>query len=269
MKSLQLTVLTIAVSSLVACSGKGVDASLNLSSMEEFQKSYAIASKDMTQEQKDSFEWAVSNISLAQVSAKYSRPTVRAIVQGEADEFIKAHQKIIDKQKEIMASKHDLLTQNRNTQSEQLAELNKITASRPDTRNHNDLDGQTFSFKVTNGSKYNLSSVAWDVNLFIDDEEKSDRKCSMTIHFNHGLDAKSGPVNAEKYWPSCAAWKTVEVQRAKKYRFTFKVDPHWVNDFADKRIYSKDLETFELHEEKIQDSMSEIKGAERYKATVL
>lgn len=146
MKSLQLTVLTIAVSSLVACSGKGVDASLNLSSMEEFQKSYAIASKDMTQEQKDSFEWAVSNISLAQVSAKYGRPTVRAIVQGEADEFIKAHQKIIDKQKEIMASKHD---------------------------------------------------------------------------------------------------------------------------FANKRIYSKDLETFEQHEEKIQDSMSEIKVAERYKATVL
>ena len=58
-------------------------------------------------------------------------------------------------------------------------------------------------------------------------------------------------------------------EQSQKYRFTFKVDPHWVNDFADKRIYSKDLETFELHEEKIQDSMSEIKGAERYKATVL
>lgn len=251
--------------------GKGIDAKLATESEGAYRNSLNSAFRDMRPEQQQAFNWAVSNFSLEQLIAKYPQITPRMVVSKEADEYIKIKSQEVatitaelDKNSERLAQEEKLI-HDVNT------ELGKITVTAADLRSKSFGFGNELVFITKNESQFDVSSASWNTWLFIGDEQKSDRHCSIHAYYKvHGglPQGNSLKYSSDVSFMGCRNWDTLEVKNAKNKRFEFKLDTASVQNYGDKKILPNYSPRRADYENAIKAAKDEIEQAVKAKATV-
>jgi hypothetical protein len=251
--------------------GKGVDAKLATENEQAYRPSLNKAWQDMSPEQQQAYNWAVSNFSLEQLVAKYPSMTPRTVINKEADEYIKLKTQEVASITAELTKNAERLAQEEKSVRGVTAELAKITATGIGISNKSFGIAKEFVFVTQNDSQFDVSSAQWDAWLFIDDEQKSDRHCSVRAYYKvygglpHG---KSLKYSFDVGFMDCTNWDTLEVKNAKTKRFKLELDNASVENFGEKKILPHYSTTRADYENAIKKAKDEIEVAMKAKATL-
>lgn len=223
---------------LGAC-GNGVDKTLSRKSDWDYHRSLDEAFKDMTPQQQQAFNWAVSNINLEQLLSKYPTLTPRKVIQQEADETITAVKQDMEDRAAQYQKDAPGLKQATDQSNAIAAELQKITASNGAiVKDPYSSFEKNLRFRIYNGSRYGISVVEWDVKVFLNGETTSDRVCHVRAFLTNGLPAGDTAEYSEDVSRDCyTPLATPEVQHATSISFQFAPVISSIEDFGDKQIY--------------------------------
>ncbi|WP_321945260.1 hypothetical protein [Paraburkholderia sp. J10-1] len=144
---------------LTGC-GSGVNASLDGSTDEQYQKDINIAFAKMTPRQQRAFNHYAANMQISSIYAKYGTTTPKKLVEGEANGEIDAAQKVITS-----------ISSDFPQVAELDAALGKFVTSKPEIGYISGDDGQLLaeiSFDVTNNSSrtFKCAAKGEDKNIF-------------------------------------------------------------------------------------------------------
>lgn len=256
---------------LAGCGGKGVDKKIATDSEAAYRKTLDEAWVDMSAAQQSAYNWAVSNYSLEGLIEAYPAITPRKVIDTEADLYIKHHTAEIATVTANLAGDAARLESEERHLKEVTEELGKIVIQ-PIGLKAGIFGDATLEYVVRNGSKYDVSSVRFDAWVFVDGEERSDRKCELYGFFKRegGLaSGKSLKLLATPRGMNCRSWNTLEVQKAKALSYRADIDVESVENFADKRILPElSKPTRSDYEQAIERSEEAIATAVRAKASL-
>lgn len=255
---------------LSAC-GKGIDAKLATDSESAYRASLNKAWQDMNAEQQKAFNWAVSNFSLEQLIAKYPSMTPRQVVDREADEYIKFKTQALAEATANLAKNSVRLAQEEQIVREVEAELAKITATGLEIKEKSFGFGKEFVFATNNGSSFDVSTASWNAWLFLDDEQTSDRHCSLNGYYKvHGglPRGKSLKYSVDIGFMDCRNWDTLEVRNAKRKQFKLELVNSSVKNFGEKAVLPEFSPTRASYESAIKAAKDEIQVGQNAKATL-
>jgi hypothetical protein len=211
---------------LLAACGKGLDRKLDTAGNDDaFNASYWAANKDMSEADNAAWSWAVQDLSINNIRAKYPDATLREVIRGEAKDVLTNYPPRI---KELEASEKPY--------DEKWQQLQAITASNVSFSLSRSSDHVVprIDLDVHNGSPFPVSRLQWHAELYIDggtepvaddiaiDEYKAGLPPSATLHRQFSY----GNLNG-------IGWDTQEIQNAKTTRVVVTVKPSTVEDFSD------------------------------------
>lgn len=257
---------------ILAGCDKGIDTTLSTQNEESYRTSLDRAVKDMTPEQITAYDWAVSNLTLAQLNSKYPGKTPKDIITQEADEYV-----ILQTQKgaELAAN---FAADLKRIEAEETAladvqtELAKITATAVGIKKANFGFGDDFTYQIQNNSRFDISKASWDAWLFVDDEERSDRYCIISGYFasKGGLPSgKSITYTADVGFMDCRSWTHLDVKNAKQTQFRLDLRQDSVANFSEKQVLPKLTQpTRAEYEEAISNAKAQVETALLHKAAV-
>lgn len=255
---------------LLSACGKGVDAKLTTSNEQAYRVSLNAAWQDMTANQQNAYNWAVSNFTVDQLIAKYPSMTPRTVIEREADDYIKVKTQEVAAIAADLAKNADRLAQEEKMVRDVDVELAKISATGVDINNSWGF-GKEFVFITKNDSQFDISSADWDAWLFINGEEKSDRHCKVSAYYKtHGGLPRGGSIQSSfgVGFTNCNNWDTLEVKKAKSKQFKLELDRDSVENFAEKKVRPQFSTTRATYENEIKAAKSEIESAMTAKAAL-
>ena len=249
-----------ALLTLAGCS-RGLDSHLNTSEgKEKYHASLNAAAKDFSQEELDAFNWAVSDLSLENLNARYPGAAPRQVIRGEvALVLAELPAKIVTL--EQRASAYEIVA----------AELRKVVAT--DVRftlqkGSFDLE-PVITATITNGSEYAISDLKWEAALFLDGSASPSLHAELfqTFKRTYGSDEPAGlrpgqSTQRRLYIGGLEDdnWTTLEIQNAGERKVALIVVPSSVRDFGE-RWYAGDNPAPELRKLK-----GVLAAARRYQA---
>jgi len=256
--------------------GAGVDTKLSTTDAVSYHQSLDEAWKDMSDEQKKAYNWAVGNASLRQLAIKYPDMTPRKVITRETDEYIARRSQDLAALIAELAANADKLAREEAMVREVQAELAKLTVTVvgfqkvPDVSRREEL---RFNFTVKNDSRFNISSVKWDAWLLINGEEKSGRYCQIALDYKKdgGLLAgksKEDFVTIIGSMERCSQWNTLEVQHAESRIVQMALDEGSVEDFGNRRILPHFSRVRADYEHGIASAQEDLKIGQRLKASL-
>jgi len=257
---------------LAACGGKGVDKKIATDSEAAYRKTLDEAWADMTVEQQNAYNWAVSNYTLEGLIGAYPEITPRKVINAEADAYIAHHTSQITSITAELAANAERLAADERTLREVSDELAKITFEPIGLREDKFFGRQHFEYVVHNGSQYDISSLRFNAWVFVDDEESSDRRCSLFGYYKSSNGLPQGKSLKDTMWLGfdCRTWETLEVKNAKKLTFRIDLDPASVKNFAEKTILpTLSTPTRSEYERRLKAAEEEIAAAMQAKASLL
>lgn len=252
--------------------GKGIDAKLATESEPAYRASLNRAWQEMSAEQQEAYNWAVSNFTLEQLVAKYPSMTPRTVISKESDEYIKLKTQQVAATTADFASNADRLAREEKMLRDVEAELAKLVVTGAGIANKSFGFGKEFVFVTKNDSQFDISSATWDAWLFIDGEQKSDRHCRVRAYYKiHGglPRGKSVKYAFDVGFMDCNNWDTLEVRNAKNKQFQLKLDNASVENFSEKKVLPTFSPTRADYEKSIKAAKDEIEVAMKAKATLL
>lgn len=230
---------------LTGCGGHGVDMKLDATDGPvRLQQDVNLAAADMTDAQREAYDWAVEKFTSEEFAAKYKNATPRAIIRREAQEVT------TQKTAELATVTAELHKRESEFEQQDRAvalvdqELAKITVSdvtyKP-SASGGPLDHDEIAYTIHNDSKYGVSKLQWDAYLLIDDEQEADRHCSVSQDLiqSNGLESHASKRVSGTLVIPCEGSKTREVRRAKSRRVKLVLRPESVTDFAGQTIMPK------------------------------
>lgn len=223
---------------LTACGGKGIDKKIATDSEANYRKTLDEAWLDMSVEQQNAYNWAVSDYSLAGLIKTYPTITPRQIIDAEADLYIKRQTADIASITADLAANMARLESEERQLQEVTAELAKISIQ-PIGLKPGTFGDATLEYAIQNDSQYDVSSLSFDAWVFVDGETLSDRQCELFGFFKRmgGLPAgKRLTVVATPRGMDCRQWDTLEVKNAKTLGYRADIQPASVKNFAEKTI---------------------------------
>jgi len=160
---------TIAVAflalALIGCdSGTGIDT--KLSSKDEFSYRVSIdkAWMEMSEEQKEAYNWAVNKYSLTQLLAKYPGITPRKVIKGEVDSLLVPQEKKLAELQAYLAANAEQLAHAEAVMRDVKNELEKITIKPIKAKEGEFVN----NFIYKNSSRFNLSFSEWIVTFGVE-----------------------------------------------------------------------------------------------------
>jgi len=256
---------------LVAC-GRGVDKTLSRDSDWDYHRSLDDAFKDMKPEQQQAYNWAVSNLTLDQLLAKYHTLTPRKVIEQEADETIQAGKQNIENQTASYEKDAPQLKLAYDRSKVLGAELEKINGSNGAIVKVPPFDSKGVQFKIQNGSRFGISFVSWNVSVFLNGETSSERGCSLDSVFLNGLPAGGSTVYTYDLFASgsdCAGLlNTPEVLRAKSISLQFAPSISSVEDFNRNEIYVPSPTEAQDFQNAVKADKDAVAAAEDAKASI-
>lgn len=242
---------------LAGCSGKGIDRKLETGQGgDAYNASIAQAAKDMTQDDVQAFDWAVSDLSLETLNQRYPNGTPRGVIQGESRLVREQASKRIA-ELESTKPKYDAI----------LGEIVKLTASDIELQIERDFHGlqPTVHARVSNNGGLAVSQLQWRASLYLDDQKTPVATADVYDFYNNSSRGSSLFGDQKKVeaggLPAGGAakrsfrigfvsgdpnWTTLEVQNAKVRRVVLEPLPESVKDFGDRFYLAgapyKDLE---------------------------
>lgn len=228
---------------LVACSGKGIDRKLETGKgADVYGASIAEASKDMTQEEAEAFNWAVSDLSLETLNQRYPNGTARSVIKGESGLVRERASKRIA-ELEAVKPKYDAI----------LDQIAKLTADDTRLEMERNLHGlqPTVHAAIRNDSRLPVSQLQWRASLYLDDQETPVASSTIMDLYNNSSQGSSlfgeqGKIDAGGLPAGGAAkrafrigfvtgdanWTTLEIQNAKVRRVVLEPLPESVKDYG-------------------------------------
>lgn len=228
----------ILVLMLGACS-KGVNKSLVTDKgIDIYKASLAVAVKDMTPKDVETFNWAVSDLSLDDINTRYPNQSPRQIVRGE----VKLVQ--TNAPSEIAALEKELAAW-----TPQAAEISKVIASDVSFSLEQDFFGLQPHIKATvhNGSKFSYSILSWRAELYLNGG-KSPVATSEQFDDYRSVGGLASGAEASRemtvgFVKGDQTWSTLEVQNATERKVKLTVIPSQVKDFSEHHLVNPSPET--------------------------
>lgn len=199
---------------LVSGCAKGIDRSLITGEgIEKYQISLQRAGEEMTPEEREAFDWAVSDFDLARLHQVYPNASPREIIRGEVRNGL-AEWSARLAQLEAQKAKFDPI----------VAELRKIEASEIEVeldRGFNGLLAEVHA-KVVNRSELGVSSLRWRASLYLDDGEEPVAVSEVFDDYNHTGPGPMITITSEA--PIPAGGMRPGHEYARTFRFGFLSD---------------------------------------------
>ena len=271
MRAIYAFLMSVGLALIMSGCGKGVDAKLATENEQAYRTSLDNAWREMSPEQQQAYNWAVSNFSLDQLIAKYPKMTPRMVVNKEADEYIQSKTQEAANITAELAKNADRLAQEEKLVREVNAELAKITGTGIGINNKSFGFGKEFVFVTKNDSKFDISSARWNAWLFLNGEERSDRHCTIKAYYKiHGglPQGKSLKYSFDVGFMDCKNWDTLEVRNAQNRQFKLELDNSSVQNFGEKKVLPEFSPTRAYYENAIKAAKDEIEVAMKAKATM-
>lgn len=265
-------VLAAGLTLLLTGCGKGVDATLQTANANVYHPSLAKAWKDMTPDQQNAFNWAVSNISLEQLHQKYANASPRRVITDEADQYIKVQTQEAATVTAELAKNADRLAQEEATIAAARQELDKVGVVGAKIVRDSFFDRSELSFVTHNNSKYDISSAKWEAWLFLDGEKESSRKCIISGYFKYHGGLASGRSLESKQrldsFSACESWDTLQARNARHKDFQFKLVDAEVMSFDEQPVVPRYSPTRGDYESKLASTKNNIATAMQAKAAL-
>ena len=228
---------------LAACIGKGIDRTLETGKgADVYRASLAEASKDMTQEEAEAFNWAVSDLSIETLNQRYPNGTARSAIRGESGLVRDSAPKRIA-ELEAVRPKYDAIL-------DQIAKLTADDTSFVMERNFHGLQ-PTVHASIHNNSQLPVSQLQWRASLYLDDQKTPVASSTIMDLYNNsnrgssffgeqgkieagGLPAGGAAKRAFRigFVTGDADWTTLEIQNAKVRRIVLEPVPESVQDYG-------------------------------------
>ena len=227
------TSLTAAVFilALTGCS-RGIDKPL-VTDMGEatYKNTLAEAVGNMDQRDVEAFNWAVSDLNIDTVNARYPNLSPRQIIRGEVKEVLeKAPQTIAELETK---SAHW------NTGAES---IRKVVAEKITVTLEKGFFGLEPRIRTTvkNGSRYGYSNLRWYAELYLDGSSKPVAVQELLDMYKNNGGLSPGAVLTREFMVGFvngeAAWTTLEVQNARQRVVKLTVMPEFAKDFSEHLI---------------------------------
>jgi len=256
--------------------GAGVDVQLSTQDAVSYHQSLNEAWKDMSEEQKKAYNWAVGDATLRQLAIKYPDMTPRTVIERETDAYIARKTQALADLTAELAVNADKLAREEAMVREVREELAKLTVAAmafqkvPDASRREEL---RFNFTVKNDSRFNLSAAKWDTWLLINGEEKSGRYCQISLDYKKdgGLLAgksKEDFVTVIGSMAQCPRWNTLEVQHAASRTVQMTLDEGSVEDLGSRDILPHFSRVRADYEREIANARQDLELGRRLKASL-
>ncbi|MCB5362681.1 hypothetical protein H0484_02785 [Pusillimonas sp. CC-YST705] len=197
----------------------------------------------------------------------------KLVTDSEADAYIARHTSRIASTTAELAQNAERLANDELQIKIATEELAKITFEPIGLKRDDFFRRSELEYTVHNGSKYDISSLGFDAWLFVDDEERSGRKCRFSGYYQYHNGLPQGKTLKNMSTSSgfdCRTWDTLEVKNAKKLFFRIDLDPQSVKDFAEKTIMpTLSIPTRSSYEQSIKRSEEAIAKAMAAKASLV
>lgn len=227
---LKFCITAMALMILCGCSSKGLDKDLKTGEGKEaFGASLNEALKDMSQEEKEAFAWAVSDLNLDSLHQKYPNASPREIIRGEVKMVQEAAPKKL-KELEEEKLKYDPI----------LADLKNIKAQSIEFSLPKDFHGlqPTINATITNNSKFAVSFLQWFAELYVDGKAAPVATAELSDAYNNSNGLNPGASVKRSFTVGFVVgdsrWTTLEIQNAKNRVVKLTIIPESVRDFSDK-----------------------------------
>ena len=226
-----LCILTLALG-LGACS-KGIDRALVTGEGDTaYRTSLDRLVPEATQEQLAAFTWAVSDLNIQDLHARYPNASPREVMHGEADRML-----------ESMPPQIARLQAQVPEWQAAAAQVVAVAATDISFKLSPGFFGlqPTITATVTNNSTHSFSRYGWTAELYLDDASEPVARTRLSASFAEhngggGLDpGASVSISFQVGFVSGdAAWKTLEIQRAAKQTVKMVPDPEAARDLANR-----------------------------------
>jgi len=260
---------------LSACmDGTGVDTKLASKDEFSYQVTLNRAAMEMSREQMQAYNWAVSDLKLTQLLAKYPGITPRKVIEREADEYVAR------KTRELENLKADFQTKVQEQGEDAMCavievrgELAKLVI---EDWSYEEVPGDKnpkISFRVENDSRFTVSAALWDAWLLIGEEESSDRHGSLKFDYTY-LQAKGLRPGYFVEYTDYSIERGLEwlfdfdARLNKSSRVVLKLDKKSVKDAEGNQILPPFSDVIDEYERKSKNAAKEIDFALLMKATL-
>ena len=227
------TSLTAAVFilALAGCS-RGIDKPL-VTNMGEatYKTTLAEAVGNMDQLDVEAFNWAVSDLNIDTVNARYPNQSPRQIIRGEVKE-------VLEKAPQTIA---ELETKTASWSTE-ADSIHKVVAEKITFTLENGFFGLEPRIRTTvkNASRYGYSNLRWYAELYLDGRSKPVAVREMLDMYKDNGGLPPGAVMAREFMAGILsgdkAWTTLEVQNARQRVVKLTVMPEFAEDFSEHLI---------------------------------
>lgn len=243
-----------ALLALGACS-KGIDKSLVTDKgPEAYRASLSVAAKDFSDREREAFDWAVSDLSLDALNARYPNKSAREVIRGEVKAVLKGYPpQIAELDKQVITWKSTA------------EEIQKVTADHVEFALERDFHGlqPRIQAVATNNSKFGYSSLYWRAGLFLNGAAEPVATAELIDLYKDESGLKPGEAKPRRFHVGFvtgdAAWTTLEVQNAQQRVVKLIVMPERAEDFGEKLIAG------DSPEKKVRSAQSILAAAEKFK----
>lgn len=218
--------------------GPGFDQKLDMSSEDEWKADVTLLTRTFTQEQYDSWTWAISDLDYAAIKKQYPNATPRQIVAGVNASFEKTIKAVVDVAEKALAE-----------EDRKSAEIAKVSATAQSSTLGRDFFGPLISINVAikNNSRFGYSQLGWHVAMRLDDNADPVAEANITDSYAEGERGLNPGQEAHRtlrftsFGQGYEDWYSPAVQQAKKRVITLTPLVASAQDLAGDDIVSRDM----------------------------
>lgn len=230
-----LTLAVVSALLLAACSGPADQALATGSTSEAYRASLDPIFTQMSAEQQEAFDWAVSDLDLAELHAKYPNASPSEIIRGEVDEVLETYPDKIQELKRRLVEEKPVRE-----------DLRKIVA----TRSRFFIDSNFFGLQpkieasIVNGSSRPVSQLAWTASLFVGDATEPVATTVLNNDYRPNGGLKPGDTFTVTFKVGFVKgderWTTLEIRNAASTRVELVPVLDSIRDFGDRPYLAND-----------------------------
>lgn len=236
---------------LVGCSGP-MDRGLNTQTLTAYRASLDPVYAQMSAHEKAAFDWAVSDLELATLHARYPNGSPREVIRGEVQAVLAEYPKLLE----------GLQAQSLK-QAPLRAELAKVTATGRFAIEKDFFGLQpVVTAEIFNGSRYPISQLSWDTKLYLNGS--SDPVAASTVTSDFRSRTGLGPGEQRKarftigFVKGDERWTSLEVRNAHSISVVLTPMLTTIRDFGDRPYLTIDAAR------KVKSTQAAIDAAKSY-----
>jgi hypothetical protein len=225
----------LAVLALTACSGPADEKLVTSRGLEAYRASLAPIVPKLSPEEAKALDWAVSDLDLDKLHARYPEGSVRDIIRGEARLVLDTYPAAIK-----------TLEARQRTEAPIREQLSRIAAIDP----HFFIDKNFFGLQpriratILNGSNLPISGLNWKAALYIDGRSEPEATTTLTNDYrDHGGLKPGGRFTVTfnvGFVRGDEGWTTLAIRNARTRRVVLTPVLESVKDFSDRPFVEGD-----------------------------